>query len=165
MLVIFYLCTAAVGGKEWSSKLYCHRSNWSGSKGAFPPVEVSLKQGRGMWLRLQRWVGGGAQETGLQGLDSEGFTICTFRHPCPKTSLRIRKNSQTTLHGEKREETFRRATEEAWLISDATTVADTVIWRWVGGEPGRHIAGMRSWWITDVRVEGGGSSIRTIYWA
>jgi len=24
----------------------------------------------------------------------EGFTICTHRHPCPRTSLRIRKNSQ-----------------------------------------------------------------------
>jgi len=43
---------------------------------------------------------------------SECFTICTYGHPCPKTSHRIRKNSQTTLHGKKREETFRRATEE-----------------------------------------------------
>jgi len=43
---------------------------------------------------------------------SECFTICTHRHPSPKTSHWIRKNSQITLHGEKREETFRRATEE-----------------------------------------------------
>jgi len=25
---------------------------------------------------------------------SEGFTICTHRHPCPRTSHRIRENSQ-----------------------------------------------------------------------
>jgi len=43
---------------------------------------------------------------------SEGFTIYKYKHPCPRTSHRIRKTSQTTLNGEKREETFRRATEE-----------------------------------------------------
>jgi len=32
---------------------------------------------------------------------SEGFTIWTHRHPWPLTSHRIRKNSQTTLQGEK----------------------------------------------------------------
>jgi len=45
-------------------------------------------------------------------LSQSALQICTHRHPCPKTSHRIRKNSQTTLNGEKREETFRRATEE-----------------------------------------------------
>jgi len=35
-------------------------------------------------------------------LASECFTICTRRHPCPKTSHRIRKNSQTTLSREKK---------------------------------------------------------------
>jgi len=36
----------------------------------------------------------------------------TYRHPCTRTSHRIRKNSQITLHGEKRVDTSRRATEE-----------------------------------------------------
>jgi len=35
---------------------------------------------------------------------SEGFTICTHRHPCPRTSHQIRKNSQITLSKGKKEE-------------------------------------------------------------
>jgi len=46
----------------------------------------------------------------------ECFTICTPRHPCPRTSHRIRKNSQeiekTLSRAKKCEETFRRPTEE-----------------------------------------------------
>jgi len=43
---------------------------------------------------------------------SEGFTICTHRHPCPRTSHRIRKNSQITLHGEKKGRNLQERTEE-----------------------------------------------------
>jgi len=53
-------------------------------------------------------------------------TICTHRHPCPRTSHRIRKNSQKTLQGGKGEETFRRATEED--PSPGWTEAKDVMW-------------------------------------
>jgi len=56
-------------------------------------------------------------------LASEGFTICTHRHHCPRTSHRIRKKN---VHWEKREETLRKATEED--PSPGWTDAIDVMW-------------------------------------
>jgi len=52
---------------------------------------------------------------------SEGLTICTHRHPCPRIHIgswdrdesgKTPPKIEKPFHGEKREETFRRATED-----------------------------------------------------
>jgi len=51
----------------------------------------------------------------FQNLPQRALQSVHIRHPCPRTSHRIRKNSpkiEKNLHREKSEEPFRRATEE-----------------------------------------------------